>query len=146
MLDPIHRGHCPADDADMAATRAGARIDTLRRTALALAAVASLVFAIAWTVSFVSNHALEADAREAARSVAVLPTVGSDLANAEALSRLDSLGEYLTLLSSYEHDGAPLHLQWGLFTGGALYPAVRAAYFEGFSKIMFDGTRTNLAA
>ena len=76
----------------------------------------------------------------------LLPPVGSDLASVDALSRLDTLGEYLTELSDYEHNGAPLHLEWGLYTGGSLYPAVRQAYFDGFSRIMFDGTRTNLAA
>jgi type VI secretion system protein ImpL len=146
FLDRLLRDIVLADDAAMAATRAGARIDTLRRTALALATAACIVFAIAWTVSFSGNKSLENGAAEAAKAVAVLPAVGSDLANVDALSRLDTLGEYLMELSDYEHNGAPLHLKWGLYTGGSLYPAVRAAYFDGFSKIMFDGTRTNLAA
>ena len=146
FLDRILRDIVLADDAAMAATRAGARIDSLRRTALALATAACLVLAIGWTVSFSANKTLESGARDAARTVAALPPVGSDLASVDALSRLDTLGEYLSTLSEYEHDGAPMHLKWGLYTGGSLYPAVRAAYFDGFSRVMFDGTRTNLAA
>ncbi len=146
FLDRIMREVVLADDAALAATRAGARIDALRRTALAIAAAACLVLAVGWTVSFLGNRAIESGAQEAARAVAVLPPAGANIANVDALRRLDSLGSYLTLLSGYEHDGAPLHLKWGLYTGGALYPAVRAAYFDGFARAMFEGTRTNLAA
>ena len=50
----------------------------------------------------------------------------------------------LDTLSSYAHEGAPMHLRWGLYSGSRLYQEVRNAYFAGFNKLMFGGTRAGM--
>ena len=104
------------------------------------------LYAIALMVSYRGNRAIQASALDATRGIASLAPNPVDLPPADALQRLDALRIQLDSLSAYEHDGAPIGLRWGLYSGTRLYPEVRNAYFGGFDKLMFAGTRANMLA
>jgi len=63
---------------------------------------------------------------------------------ADALRRLDTLRAEIDTLSAYEHDGPPLSLRWGLYSGSTIYPEVSRVYFAGFNRLMFANTRAAL--
>ena len=129
------------DQAAVRLTAAGARVSFWRRLGFAVAAVIAVVFGTAFTISYSDNHALEQSAVDASRGIASLAPNPVDLPPLDALRKLDALRTQVDTLSNYEHDGAPMHLRWGLYSGSQLYPTVRQAYFAAFDKLMFAGTR-----
>jgi type VI secretion system protein ImpL len=135
-----------ADRAAMNATSGGARVDLLRRVALAGAAAVVLLFIVGLTLSYAGNRRLERDALNAARAVAAAPAAAPGAPPLDALQRLDSLRTQVQRLSAYEHDGPPLRLRLGLYAGGALYPAARHVYFAGFDKLLFADTRSAMTS
>lgn len=134
------------DAAAVRLTAAGARVSFWRRVGLSLVSVACIVFAIALTISYRGNHAMQLNAFDATREIASLAPNPVDLPPTEAMQRLDALRTQLDTLSAYEHDGSPASLHWGLYAGNTLYPQVRAAYFAAFNKLMFGGTRSAMLA
>ncbi len=134
------------DEAAVRLTSTGARVGFWRRLGLGAVMALSLLLATAFVVSYRGNKALEGDALDATRGIAALAPNPVDLPPADALTRLDALRMQLDTLSSYAHEGAPLHLRWGLYTGSALYQDVRNAYFAAFNKLMFGGTRASMLA
>jgi type VI secretion system protein ImpL len=132
------------DAAAVRLTAAGARVGFWRRVGLGVVAGVALLYAIALTVSYRGNRAMQASALEATRGIASLAPNPVDLPPADALQRLDALRTQLDSLSAYEHEGAPLGLGWGLYSGTKFYPEVRGAYFAAFNKLMFAGTHNNM--
>ncbi len=129
------------DKAAIRLTAAGARVGFWRTLGLAAAIVVAVGLTTAFAFSYGGNKSLAGDALDAARGIAAIPPNPVDLPPLDALKRLDALRMQVDTLSAYEHGGAPLHLRWGLYSGSRLYPAVRAAYFAAFSKLMFAQTR-----
>lgn len=128
------------DKKAMGASGASVKGKTLQRFLLFAAALACLFYSVALMVSFSRNRSLESKVEQAAKGIAGLPAVGGNLAPLDALQRLDALREVLVIL----RDGPGLSYRWGLYTGDALYPDVRRAYFAGFRKLLFDQTQTNV--
>ncbi len=62
----------------------------------------------------------------------------------DALQRLDALRQAVAELGTYEREGAPLSMRWGLFAGSELYPEARRAYFNNFRKLLFGQTQGSL--
>ena len=117
----------------------------LRRSSLVLTAVVLVVFlASGFLGSFFANRALRFgvySATEALRTVRVVPGQAPSTTD---LQKLDNLRRELQILSGYERKGVPLHLRWGLYVGGNIYPAARQAYFDRFSNLMFVETQEKL--
>ena len=134
------------DRAALAVTQGGARVNFLRRTLLATAAAAAVVLAVAFTVSYVANRRLQADVREAALAVAALPATQGGLASADVLRRLEALRVQVARLGGYERGWVPPRLQWGLYTGSALYPDARRLYFDALDRHALGGARAALLA
>ncbi len=132
------------DEAAQRLTSAGARVGFWRRLGFAAVIVLAVLFGTAFTVSYVGNKSLESDALDATRGIAALAPNPVDLPPADALLKLDALRTQVDTLSGYVHEGAPLHLRWGLYSGDRLYPDVRTAYFAAFNKLMFAGTRASM--
>jgi type VI secretion system protein ImpL len=128
------------DKTAMGASGASVKGKTLQRVLLFTAAVLCVLYSVALMVSFARNRSLENKVQQAAQGIANLPSVGANLAPLDALQRLDALREVLVVL----RDGPGLSYRWGLYTGDALYPDVRRAYFAGFRKLLFDQTQTNV--
>jgi type VI secretion system protein ImpL len=145
FLDRLFRDVILADRAVQDVTRGGTKVNVLRRAALATVTVAAAFLAIAFTISFAGNRALQRRTTEAAGAVTLIPASATDLPTADALLRLDSLRGRVALLREYERDGAPLHLRWGLHTGPTVLDAARREYFRNFDRLMFGATRQAMA-
>jgi type VI secretion system protein ImpL len=146
FLPRLFREVVLADDQATRLTQGGQRVGFLRRAALATGAVVGLLVSMAFVISYNGNRQLERQVGDAARGIAAIAPNNVDFPPAEALRRLDSLRAQIDTLSAYEHQGAPMSLRWGLYSGSAIYPDVRRAYFAGFNRLMFANTRVSLLA
>ena len=109
-------------------------------------ALICLVLAVGLTVSFVGNRGLQADAAAAAKQLQAVQAAPGQLPSADDLKRLDTLRQVLDMLGQYRKDGVPWSLRWGLYTGDAIYPAVRKIYFAHFQQMMFGDSQQALLA
>jgi type VI secretion system protein ImpL len=133
-----------ADSFAMGVTRGGVRISALRRTLAAAGVGLAAALAIAFTTSFIGNRRLQRTVSAAAASAATLPRETVAIPSTDALVRLDSLREQADVLTRHAHDGPPLWLQWGLYSGERMYQPVRALYFDRFARLLYDSTRVGL--
>src|SRR6185295_18665469 len=111
---------------------------------LACGAVLCLIFTIGFLVSYLHNRDLESRTLEAARGISSAESSGLNLASADSLRKLETLRQSLETLTTYEREGAPLSLRWGLYTGDSLYPEVRRLYFNRFHQVLFGQTQATL--
>ena len=146
FLPRLFREVILSDEVATRLTQGGQRVGFLRRATLAGAAAIALLLSMAFAISYSGNRQLERQAVDATRAIAAIAPNNVDLPPVDAMRRLDTLRAQLDTLSAYEHDGAPLSLRWGLYSGSAMYPAVRSAYFASFNRLMFANTRSSLAA
>ncbi|HXE59577.1 MAG TPA: ImcF-related family protein [Gemmatimonadaceae bacterium] len=128
------------DRAAMHVTKGGARVNTLRRVALGLATAAGVVVALGFTVSWSGNRTL-AETTAADAHAALTVAAGTGAPTVETLQRLDALRAQLQTLRDYERNGPPTSLEWGLYSGSAMLPEARRAYFASFDKLLFEDTR-----
>jgi type VI secretion system protein ImpL len=133
-----------ADSLAMGLTRGGARISALRRTLAAVGIGLAATLIIGFTTSFIRNRALQRGAVAVAASASALPRETFPIPTTELLVTLDSLREQTAELSDHVHDGAPLSLRWGLYSGERLYQPLRTLYFEKFGRLLYDSTRAGL--
>ncbi len=130
-----------ADRVAMGVTRGGTRVNIMRRIMIAAVVVLALIAATGFTISYAGNRGLVNGVREGARDLAAMPSSGAELPTIDALRRLDSLRARVVELETYEREGPPMHLTWGLYRGSDVLPAAKKAYFTQFASIMFDTTR-----
>ncbi|MDQ6698900.1 MAG: hypothetical protein M3Z36_01790 [Acidobacteriota bacterium] len=130
------------DTAAMGASGSSLKSSFARRVLMASAAAICLLLCIAFLISFVNNRALENEALTAARNIPATEAAG--LPSLDALQRLDTLRRSLQKLTSYEQDGKPLSLRWGLYRGSDMYPEVRRIYFDKFRQALFGQTQAGL--
>jgi type VI secretion system protein ImpL len=135
-----------ADRDALASSSASSQTSTARRLWLGLAAVVCLFFAIGFSVSFSNNRQLEDDVLEAIRGISPAEASATDLPSLDGLRRLETLRKSLAQLSVYEAEGSPMSLGWGLYTGKALYPRTRRAYFDKFHQLLLGSTQGHLLA
>jgi len=117
-----------------------------RRVMLACAAGLCLILAAGFLTSWLRNRSLENRAIDAARGIRSSESTGLDLASLDALQRLDTLRQTLTELDTYEREGAPLSMRWGLYSGNDVFIEARRAYFNQFRKLLFNQTQNSLLA
>lgn len=146
FLPRLFREVVLSDDVAVRLTQGGERVGFLRRATLAAVGVLALLLSMAFGISYSGNRQLQRETADAARGLLAIAPTNVDLPPVDALRRLDTLRAQLDLLSNYEHDGAPLSLRWGLYSGSSLYPRVRNAYFAGFNRLVFASTRASLLA
>jgi type VI secretion system protein ImpL len=133
------------DRVALAASGFSTRVNLLRRVGLALLALAGVICAVGFLVSFVGNHSLETDFRGALHDVqTVQPPAANQLASLADLQKLDGLRQELVTLSEFERDGAPWHLRWGLYVGDRIYPDARKIYFDRFRQLLLGPTQARL--
>lgn len=133
------------DRVAMGVTSGGAKVNFLRRAALGAVAAAAVLLALAWTVSYAGNRRLAGATLAAAQELRTVPASEAELPTRDALARLDSLRARVAELHTYERDGAPLHLRWGLWQHD-LWPEAQRAYFNEFRRLMFAPTHAALLA
>lgn len=119
------------DRAALGASGVSSRGDFWRRILFASAIVIGIVWIIGSLVSVFSNRSLEDGVLQAAQALQ-----GSDSScqqpSTDCLKRLDSLRTQLATLEGYGNDGPPLHLRWGLYSGGETYAQGSRIYFDHF--------------
>ena len=133
------------DRVALAASGFSSRVSLLRRLALGFVTAIGMVCAIAFVISFVGNRALESSVRTA---VEQLRTGGQPAANQlpslSDLQDLDRLRQELLVLSTYQREGAPWHLRWGLYFGDRIYPDARRVYFGRFRQLLLSNIQARL--
>jgi type VI secretion system protein ImpL len=122
-------------------TQSGHGLRQLRRLAFASLAGVGLLFALGFTVSFISNRVLESRVLGAAEAVKrMAPSEPLPL----ALRALDDLRAQLETLGGYAEGHPPLHLRWGLYSGSALLPPARTVFWSGFQAFLLNGIRDSV--
>lgn len=118
-----------------------ARVERLRRfAAIAICAVALLACGL-FLQSWIGNLEL----LRATRDVASEQNQGSKPTLAE-LRSLDELRLQARRLRIYEHDGPPLRLRWGLYTGNRVAAAANELYFRRFQAVLLDRLNGTIVA
>lgn len=129
------------DRVALATSGASSQVNLLRRVALAAAVFVGVVALLGFGVSFLRNRALERDVQDAVADLRTTQTGPNQAANLTDLQKLDRLRQQLVTLSSYQSDGVPLGLRWGLYVGAEIYPDVKRVYFERFRQLLFAETQ-----
>ena len=133
------------DRVALAASGVSSRVNLLRRVGLALVALAGIVCAIGFIVSFIGNHSLESNVRTALHDVQSVQQPGANqLASFADLQKLDRLRQELVTSVRLSAGGVPWRLRWGLYVGDRIYPEARKAYFERFRQLLFAETQQRL--
>ena len=137
------------DRVALATSGASSQVNFLRRIALAAAVFVGVVCLFGFGISFWRNHALEKDVQEAVADLRTTQTgpnqTGQNqVANLSDLQKLDRLRRQLVTLSSYQSDGVPLGMRWGLYVGDQIYPDARRVYFDRFGQLLFADTQGRL--
>lgn len=133
------------DHVAMGLTSGGTRVNLLRRLVFAILTGAFLFLAGALVVSWLRNRGLLEDARVAATAVQGIDQSGAGMATLEDLGRLDTLRTLGVRLRDWNVDGPPTSYRWGLYQGDALLGELRSLYFQRFGRLLWEGTRRNLA-
>jgi type VI secretion system protein ImpL len=132
------------DRVALAATAGGAKVNLLRRAALATITALTVLFIFGFIISFAANRKLEHRAEATVRNIIGATLPPGDVLGTEALQRLDSLRVITQQLGSWQRDGAPLRYRWGLYTGKSLYARLRSIYFIQFDSLLYAPAHANL--
>ncbi len=132
------------DRVALSASSYSSGVSLLRRVVLASVIGISLIFAIGFFTSFLSNYFLERTVKQAVDNVRTIHAIPGQTPSVDQLQKLDDLRKQLETLSSYSRDGAPWHLRWWMYSGDDLYPAARQSYFDQFGTLMFFETQGRL--
>ncbi len=132
------------DHAAMGASGASTQVSLVRRILLGTAAAIALIFVLGFTVSFFTNRGLQSRVMEAAQAIPRQEVPAGEVASPDALQKLDVLRQSLEELVSYQQNGAPWRLRWGLYSGEGVLTEGRRIYFDRFHKIMFGQTQAAL--
>lgn len=132
------------DRAALGASGKSVRGDVGRRILFAILGFFAFLWIIFTTVSFVGNYQLESAVRNAAQQLSTVQNLGAQIPTLDSLRRLDALRQSLVELRSYDQNGAPLHLRWGLYSGDSILDDARSIYFQAFDKVLFQHTKQNL--
>ena len=132
------------DRVALAATGGGAKVNLLRRAALATVTALTVIFIFGFIISFAANRKLERRAEATVRSLTGAALPPGDVLGTESLQRLDSLRAITQQLGDWQREGAPLRYRWGLYTGKSLYARLRSIYFIRFDSLMYAPAHANL--
>jgi type VI secretion system protein ImpL len=132
------------DRVALSASGFSSRVSLLRRIALTLVIVISLIFAVGFLTSFVGNFFLQRDVKETVGKVKDIRATPGQLPDLDQLQKLENLRQNVDKLAGYSRQGAPWSLRWGMYSGDDIYTAAWRAYFDGFSNLLFAETERKL--
>jgi type VI secretion system protein ImpL len=154
VTQPVFLGHLLShvvlqDQAALGASGASTKVSGMQRVLLTLTTVVAGILILLFMISFFANRSLEGRVTDAAKAAMAVPYDASQPPSAEALQKLDALRTELEQLNTWNRDGAPWYMRWGLYVGDAIQPHARRAYFNRFHDLMFgqtqEGMRTALS-
>jgi type VI secretion system protein ImpL len=132
------------DRVALAATAGGAKVNLLRRVLLASAAAVAVIYILGLFVSFVGNRGLQNRVVNTARNLQGAALPPGNLPEVGTLARLDSMRVVTEQLGTWDREGAPLGLRWGLYRGSSMFPYARRIYFQRFDSLLLTSTLANL--
>lgn len=109
--------------------------------AAAVAIALGTLMAFAWAVSWVGNVQLLRKVRtvaEAQRDLRSGPIQASDWQSA------DEFRQQVGLLGEHAREGTPWSLNWGLYTGDAVYPDARTAYLRRIRRLAVEAAHARI--
>jgi len=144
FLDRFLRDVILKDHVAWSVTQAGVRLTMMRRLALVSATALSVILLMGLLVSFIGNRRIEGRSVEASQALVGVVSTEPELPTFETLTRLDELRAEVERLHTYETEGVPLRLRWGLYRGDHVQPEVRRIYIERLETLMLGTTRQSL--
>jgi len=132
------------DRVAFSASGLSSRVNLLRRILLTSAALIGLVCIVGFLVSFVGNHTLLSDVKDASNDLRSVQPGANQLPSLTDLQKLERLRQDVARLSVYDKQGAPFSLRWGLYAGDDIYPDTTKAYFQRFYQLLFADTQSRL--
>jgi type VI secretion system protein ImpL len=132
------------DRVALSASGTSTRVNLLRRILLVAVIAVALVASLGFLASFLGNRALESQVLDAANNVPSVQLSETQLASLPDLQRLDRLRQAVATLTSYDREGPPWRLRWGLYVGDALLPQARQLYFTRFREMLLAQTQQRL--
>lgn len=135
------------DRVAMAVTGGGRRVSFLRRSLAGASLGLALLVVVGTTVSFFQNRGLHDRVAEAMDDVDGLTRVDESMPPGEgALAELDTLGQAVDELRSWETDGPPWRYRWFLYSGSDVLPPARDVYFHRFWELLGRETHRSLTS
>lgn len=132
------------DQGIAARTRRERRRQFISRAAFAAAMVAlSLVVLSAPSCSFSHNMKLVRAARDTSADAGRIAWNGAENIPAKA-KKLDTLRKQLQLLDTWDKEGPPSRLRWGMYVGEDLHPALRDVYIRSIERGLKQPASTNM--
>lgn len=144
FLSQFFNGVLLKDQVAFRASGFSTRVSGVRRFILALGTFLGLACIVFFSISFIENRALENELTIAAREVPALQLSGGQLASSSDLQHLERLRVMVARLRSYQENGPPWHMRWGLYVGDVLFPEARRAYFRRFDELLFRQAQGNV--
>jgi type VI secretion system protein ImpL len=132
------------DTTALATSTFSTRIGLPKRFVLAAAMGILLVLIVGFTVSSIRNKRLENQVIAAARDIPDVHLTGRQLPTLDELNKLETLRQSVETLTSYQREGSPFSMRWGLYVGNSLLPDVRSIYFQHFQEMLFHQTQAAL--
>ena len=133
------------DRVALATSGSSSRVNILRRIVLGTAVLIGVICLTGFLVSFLRNHALEANVRDAMADLHMVPVPSANQTlSVSDLTKLDRLRGALNQISDFDDNGIPLSYRWGLYEGDEIYRAAKPAYFEHFRRLLFAETQKRL--
>ena len=132
------------DSAAMATSGSSVKVSALRRALLIAGSVVCLALIGLFLASYLGNRTLEQDALTAAQNINVKDASTNAVPSLGSLQQLETLRASLEKLDTYENEGAPYKLRWGLYQGSDMYPEVRRLYYAKFRALLFGQTHRGL--
>jgi type VI secretion system protein ImpL len=130
-----------ADQVARGASASSVRASMPRRILLFTACTLGLAYSAVLVFSYTHNRTLETQVVRAAQGIASVDAAGMTAASLDSLQKLETLRQSLETLESYNRNGAPWSYRWGIYSGDALYPEVRSAYFANFRRLLLLQTQ-----
>jgi len=133
-----------ADANARAASGSSTRTSLVKRILLASAAAICVIYSCLLAWSYFGNRDLEQESLAASRGIPAAEGAGGAVPGIDSLQKLEMVRQSLAKLTSYERNGAPLSLRWGLYKGSEILPDVRKIYYSKFRQLLFGSTQAQM--
>ena len=116
----------------------------LSQTVASVAAIAlSSFLALAWAISWAGNVRLLGRFESVA---AAQPEIREGSIQANHWQRLEELRQELSVLASYDRDGVPWRLRWGMYAGDSVYPNARITYLRRLQRLAISAAHVRIVS
>lgn len=132
------------DTTALSTSRLSTRIGLQKRFLLAGAMGILLALIVSFTVSSIRNKRLENQVMAAAQDVSDVHPIARQLPSLDELNKLEALRQSVVTLETYQREGPPFSMRWGLYVGNSLLADARNIYFQHFQEMLLQSAQTAL--